>query len=165
MLDGADLVGTVDGCDLLIWASAETSTTIMATCVPAMRVLFREVGSTMRSFAVQTKKSTAFGDEYGKSSTAPSTGQDSTKRSRVTSYPPSISPLQPIMTPLPHAHSTVKGDGDSDKSFLPIQGHGNSPPPSYAGSGIIRTREVEIEFQDRDDCESKHDYEMTAVAL
>ena len=32
-----------EGCDLVIWAAAEISTTIMASCIPVLRVFIREV--------------------------------------------------------------------------------------------------------------------------
>ncbi len=132
-----------------------------------MRVLFREVGSTMkRSYATrQTLKSGVLSDDYANgSSMARSMTQDSAKRSRIASYPPSISPMKPIMTPLPEALTEVKGDDDSDRSFLPIQGQ-NGPPPTYEGSVIVCTTEVEIEFQDREEVESPQSFDMVAVAL
>ncbi|KAK0610126.1 hypothetical protein B0T17DRAFT_470266, partial [Bombardia bombarda] len=33
---------TYDGCELLVWAAGEISTTIMASCIPVLRVFFRE---------------------------------------------------------------------------------------------------------------------------
>jgi len=88
-----------------------------------------------------------------------------------------MTPMNPLgSSPIVETH--VKADDSSEKSFLPIQGYANSPPPypttplphhsgvtPYQGGGIMATHEIEVEYHNRSDSGSRYEYEMTAIAL
>ncbi|KAH9907833.1 hypothetical protein F4778DRAFT_797913 [Xylariomycetidae sp. FL2044] len=119
-----------DGSQLVIWASAEVATTIMAASIPVLRVLAREFKSSAgryynhSSSAEGTRKTRA-----GKLTTATNTAiVTSTGRPQTSDYP---------------------NDDGSDRSILYGTGIGK----------ITKTAEISVSFNDRSDADSLG-YEM-----
>ncbi|KAK4150505.1 hypothetical protein C8A00DRAFT_46131 [Chaetomidium leptoderma] len=80
---------THDGCHLITWAAAEIATTIMASCIPVLRVLFRDLSDTIPTEIYRQSDSTG-GTSKGRhrNSTAPSQQKDLGAKTRSKSWTP-----------------------------------------------------------------------------
>ncbi|KAK3385828.1 hypothetical protein B0H63DRAFT_449829 [Podospora didyma] len=143
-----------DGCQLLLWAVAEIGTTIMAACIPILRVFVKEVRerTTTRSHTKSpfTRKLNAL--ESG--------GSDDSTMSSKSRRPNTISmapyPKQGFQSPL---ESPLGADDSSEKHILPIVHEEPQTPERRAPerststtrnySRIVRTQEFAVRFDDR----------------
>lgn len=117
-----------DNIDLMLWGNAESSITIIAASIPILRVLIRDVRTTMRS------NRSGNGTSGAKSSQKDSR---SGLRSTVTITGARRGPRVPDKD-----GNFVRMDDESDKSIL-------SPV-----SGITKTDEYAVEYHHRKDYES-----------
>ncbi|KAK0724615.1 hypothetical protein B0H67DRAFT_632183 [Lasiosphaeris hirsuta] len=126
---------TYEGYDLVIWGVAEVSITIMATSIPLLRVLFREVRSiTQKKYGAQVES--ASGDTYQrKSYGAGALQRASTVIVTADSYPWKMD-LDPSSYP-----NTIQEDDRSSHS-------GDSPQKSSSGR-IWQTQEITVQYHQR----------------
>jgi hypothetical protein len=113
-----------DGVDLFIWGNAESCVTIIAACIPILRVFVREAHTSAKRYYVSTEEGahTDFGSK--------------TKRSKMQSHD---SPT--IVVSAKHSRSArYNGDDDfSDKSIL--DGFSSN------GKHIVQTNEGAVEYE------------------
>lgn len=111
----------VEGGELIIWASTEISTTIVAASIPVLRTLAREI-------------STGRADRSGAGYFRSTSKDERNRKSRMTR------PGTNVVSVSAHGHgSTVLPDAASDKSIL------------EGRPKIIKTEEVTVNFGDRGD--------------
>lgn len=150
----------VDGAPLAVWGVAEVAVTIMAACIPVMRVLFRDVATQARSYR---DKWTGYGSgdrsadrSGGRSAMRSGTGGKlsvfgKTQNSTVIS---SIGP------PVPPKES-------SEKSFLDTSSGEPSPALGHAeqpqGRRILQTNEISVKWSRPGKKQDQLDYELSAV--
>ncbi|KAK3312898.1 hypothetical protein B0H66DRAFT_382804 [Apodospora peruviana] len=113
-----------NGCELLVWAAAEIGTTIMAACIPVLRVFVREVReiTTTRTQGTKAGYRKNTGDE----------SHDSNGNSTVTRAPPETVAgyrrpktigSQPIRTPLEKRRTMTLSDLDEGLESPTYFGH------------------------------------------
>jgi hypothetical protein len=165
-----------DGCELLVWAAAEIGTTIMAACIPILRVFFREVRERThaRSYASDGSRKNPGGSGGSGShnssgfrshrapggSPAFSSGPFASQQPRGQKGGPPLSPRL----------DRSLGDGDSEKNILPIvheetRSTVDSRSSSQNNGRIVRTQEYAIEYRDRGrgSSEAGYAHELTLI--
>ncbi|KAK3938971.1 hypothetical protein QBC46DRAFT_355427 [Diplogelasinospora grovesii] len=142
---------TYDGCALLVWAAAEIGTTIMASCIPVLRVFFRDVH--IKTISSRHKSGSHASGPYKKQSSGGSGGSNSDKSNTL------VGSAAQLKSPF---DSPLRGDDSSDDQILPVQGladlkaYGN---PNGHGH-IIRTQGYSVEHPHDQEHMS---YEMKSV--
>lgn len=132
MQDVNHLHDLVEGGELIIWASAEISATIIAASVPVLRTLVK---------GLSTARYGGRSDGYFQSGSVADNHRSRGPRSNIPN----------VVTVTAHdkrANTSVSPDGSSDRSILD-----NTP------GKIMRTEEIAISFADRGD-EASLNYEM-----
>jgi len=114
------------GVDLYIWGNAETASSIIAACIPILRVLVRDVRTSRRQYYASKNANTTGGGTGSKNTVSVTAG-----RSRG-------------------PNSFQRMDDWSEKSILD-DSSAPSPKQSHAHGHIVQTREVALEYQDRRD--------------
>lgn len=122
--------GPVESYNLVAWGAAEVATTIMASSIPVLRVLFREVKATTRR-------------KYGLSSGSKnrSYGTGSLARSNTVTVEGGSHKKSPSVHVLTTFRSS-KSDNRSDTSVLIAE------PPEGT---IVQTQEINIQYHRRDE--------------
>ena len=119
--------------DLYIWGNAESAASIIAACIPILRVLVKDVRTTARRYYA-------------------SNGDGTTSGAARKSAAGSRSNTVIVTAGRSRAQHTQKMDDWSEKSILDDS---SAPSPSHVAHGhhgrIVQTNEVAIEYQDRRD--------------
>ncbi|KAM7210722.1 hypothetical protein V8F06_013900 [Rhypophila decipiens] len=139
------------GSELLLWAGAEIGTTIMAACIPVLRVFFREVKglTTGRSKSEYPGEfSGGLNDSNGSSAKSPHIGNTAAKMPRpktIGSQPIKLALNKSLSDDLDSPTSVVWRDDSSEKYMF------NGQDGFIDGSSkqaIMRTQEYEVEYHD-----------------
>ncbi|KAK0712393.1 hypothetical protein B0T26DRAFT_648687 [Lasiosphaeria miniovina] len=150
-----------DGCELLVWAAAEIATTIMAACIPILRVFVREVRerTIARSGALSNNenyyyKRKVMSGTGGSGASNSHTSSSTRPRSGLVFSAPAIS----LAAAKPPLSPPLSADDSSEKHILPIvhedaASSGNEDSSSPSGSRknvrIVRTQEYAVEYRGR----------------
>jgi hypothetical protein len=124
----------VQGYNLVAWSAAEVSTTIMASSIPVLRVLIREVTATTTRRLYGSSSDDAYRKKsYGAASLARSNTVVVAGRPKQGVFEVGITRLK--------SHRQPRADDGSDKSVLSYE----------PGKGeILQTQEINIQYHDRD---------------
>ncbi|KAM7217503.1 hypothetical protein V8F06_007134 [Rhypophila decipiens] len=137
------------GSELLVWAGAEIGTTIMAACIPVLRVFFREVKSlsTARSKSDYPPEfSGGSNDTKGSSVKSPHLGNTAAKMPRpktIGSQPIKLAHSKSLSDDLDSPTCVDGRDDNSEKYILDSQMSSES-----SRQQILRTQEYEVEYHD-----------------
>jgi hypothetical protein len=121
-----------EGPRLAIWGAAEVAVTIMAACIPVMRVLFRDVVTQARSYRDKWT-----GSNSGDRSASQSAARHGTGKFSAFAKSQNSTIISSIGPPVPPKES-------SEKSFLDTSSGEASPSMGYAERTTQRTRPHQI---------------------
>lgn len=135
----------------MVWAGAEIGTTIMAACIPVLRVFFREVKgmTTGRSKSEYPNEFGGSSNSSGSSAKSPYIGNTAAKMPRpktIGSQPIKLALNKSVCDDLDSPTSAGGVDDSSEKYILNNQDRGVANGSSK--QQILRTQEYEVEYHD-----------------